>query len=78
MINVYKELKEFDNEYLKQRDIIMSLRFVGTAPAILLYDTDRNARLIYVDELMETNEKCLQDTLYIAMLDIEKCRKELK
>lgn len=76
MINVYKEIKEFEAEFLRPKNIRMSLQFGAIAPAILLYEGDRNARLIYVDELIETDEKCLHDTLFIAMLDIEKARKE--
>ena len=79
MDDVYNVLKEFDAKVLTGTDIVLTLRFGGPLPAIMLYMPAYQSglyRLIGVDSLMENNKAMLLEELMNAFREISSKRKE--
>jgi hypothetical protein len=80
MTDVYNVLKEFDAKFLTGTDMVLTLRFGGPLPAIMLYIPAYQSglyRLIGVDSLTENNKDMLLGELMNAFRELSARRKEM-
>lgn len=80
MPDIYKTLKEFYENNLRDSKMVIALRFGDfRAPVIVLYDSaeyQKYAQVIHIDKYMEASEEWLKGELECALLNIQHARKE--